>query len=249
MDQSVKSARRVLEVLEYFAERQSAASADEIRRALGYPQSSTSVLLRSLASLGYLSFEGETRRFRPTIRIALIGAWLVDEAGRAQDPTKMMRRLSTATGDMIVLGTEQGMDVVYVKVLQATNPVRFHMRQGARRPLCTTAVGQALLSTKSDKQIGAIVRRVNAERPADASPLSPQEIIDKVKEGRKLGYYLTKGTVTPGAGVIAMPIAGLGDHPPLAIGIGAPIYRIESEHDRFLELLRKEVRQTSATAS
>src|SRR3546814_13497419 len=120
----------------------SASSAEEVRRTLGYPQSSTSILLRSLASLGYLNYEPLNRTFRPTIRVALLGAWLVEEIDEDRNPTKMMRSLSEATGDMIILGTEHGLEAVYLKVLQATNPVRFHMKQGARWPLCTTPVGQ-----------------------------------------------------------------------------------------------------------
>src|SRR3546814_19430776 len=66
------------------------------------------------------------------------------------------------------------------------------MKQGARRPICTTAVGRALLSTKSDKEIGLIVRRLNAEREPDVAPLSLTEILDAVNEGRELGYFVTK---------------------------------------------------------
>src|SRR3546814_12190506 len=94
MDNVVKSAARVLEVLEYFSERQSASSAEEVRRTLGYPQSSTSILLRSLASLGYLNYEPLNRTFRPTIRVALLGAWLVEDIDEDRNPTKMMRSLS-----------------------------------------------------------------------------------------------------------------------------------------------------------
>jgi DNA-binding IclR family transcriptional regulator len=245
VNQTVKSARRVLEVFEFFSERQSPATVDDVRFALGYPQSSTSVLLHSLTSLGYLSQETSTRRFRPTIRIALLGAWLIEKAGPTGNPSAMMRRLSAATGDMILLGAQQGMNAVYVKVVQATNPIRFHMKQGAFRPLCTTAIGRALLSSKSDKEIGAIVRRINAERTPDDPLISPSDVIEAVKQGRKLGYFLTKGTATPGAAVIAMRLEGLRDHPPLAIGIGAPIDRIESEQSNFVELLRNEVRRAT----
>lgn len=245
MNDTVKSARRVLEVLEYFAERQRPATVEEIRQALDYPQSSTSVLLHSLATLGYLSQEQGTRRFQPTIRIALLGSWLIEDTGRGRNPPAMMRRLSAATGDMILLGTQQGMNAVYVKIEQATNPIRFHMKQGACRPLCTTAIGRALLSSKSDTEIGLIVRRANAERDASDPLMSPSEIIDAVRHGRKLGYFLTKGMVTPGAAVIAMRLDGLGEHPPLAVGIGAPIDRIESELSNFVELLRMEISQVT----
>ncbi|ATE66391.1 IclR family transcriptional regulator [Rhizorhabdus dicambivorans] len=241
MDNVVKSAARVFEVLEYFAERQSAASADEVRQALGYPQSSTSVLLRSLASLGYLTYDAYNRRFRPTIRIALLGAWLVEETDGGRNPTQAMRSLSAATGDMIILGAMHKLEAVYAKVLPATNPVRFHMKQGARRPICTTAIGRSLLSSKTDREIRAIVRRLNAEREEGSPLLSEAQVLDGVNEGRRLGYFVTKGSATPGAGVVAVPIGTLVDEPPFAIGIGAPIDRIENDCERFVELLKKAV--------
>ena len=64
----IKSARRALEVLEYLDEVRSDASVMEIARALNYPQSSTSVLLRSLTSTGYLSYDPQRRRYAPTLR-------------------------------------------------------------------------------------------------------------------------------------------------------------------------------------
>jgi len=249
MSQTVKSARRVLEVLEYFAERQRPATVEEIRTALDYPQSSTSVLLHSLATLGYLAQDVRTRQFLPTIRTALLGSWLIEEAGRARSPSAMMRRLSAATGDLILLGSRQGMKAVYVKVVQATNPIRFYMKQGAARPLCATAIGRALLSDKSDKEIGAIVRRANAERAPDEPHLLASEVVEAIRLDRKRGYSITKGVVTPGAAVIAMRLEVPPDEPPLAIGIGAPIDRIESEEANFVALLRKEVSRAAARAA
>src|SRR3546814_11561894 len=113
MDNVVKSAARVLEVLEYFSERQSASSAEEVRRTLGYPQSSTSILLRSLASLGYLNYEPLNRTFRPTIRVALLVAWLSEEIDEDRNPPKILRSQSERTGAWIILDREHGLGDVY----------------------------------------------------------------------------------------------------------------------------------------
>jgi predicted transcriptional regulator len=51
---TVKSARRVLEILEFFAQGRREATVMEVADALAYPQSSTTALLSSLATLGYL---------------------------------------------------------------------------------------------------------------------------------------------------------------------------------------------------
>jgi DNA-binding IclR family transcriptional regulator len=72
----VKSAARVLEVFEYFAGRKTPATVGEVCSALGYPQSSTSVLLKSLLTLGYLSYDSGTRRYAPSVKVASLGNWI-----------------------------------------------------------------------------------------------------------------------------------------------------------------------------
>src|SRR3546814_17492015 len=69
----VKSAGRVLRILEYFDSVQREACVSEISRTLKWPQSSTSVLLKSLVSLGYLQKDRYRRTYRPTRRGSLLG--------------------------------------------------------------------------------------------------------------------------------------------------------------------------------
>src|SRR3546814_3014450 len=72
----VKSAGRVLRILEYFDSVQREACVSEISRTLKWPQSSTSVLLKSLVSLGYLQNDRFRRTYRPTRRVCLLGNWV-----------------------------------------------------------------------------------------------------------------------------------------------------------------------------
>src|SRR5215471_10913884 len=73
---AIKSAQRTLAVFEYFQTRRRAATVGEISAALGMPQSSASMLLKCLLSLGYLDYSTTTRKFRPTYRVAVLGSWL-----------------------------------------------------------------------------------------------------------------------------------------------------------------------------
>jgi DNA-binding IclR family transcriptional regulator len=89
MTQSVvKSAARVLEVFEFFAERKAGATVNDVCTSLGYPQSSTSVLLKCLHSLGYLDYEASTRHYAPSARVRALGEWIAEatEATTAGEP-------------------------------------------------------------------------------------------------------------------------------------------------------------------
>lgn len=54
---NVKSATRVLELLEFFAEHRIPMSTADVVNVLGYPQSSTTVLLQTLTRLRYLEYD------------------------------------------------------------------------------------------------------------------------------------------------------------------------------------------------
>src|SRR3546814_2678173 len=51
-------------------------SSDLIADALGYPQSSTSALLRSLVGMGYLNYDAHARTYITSSRVALLGSWV-----------------------------------------------------------------------------------------------------------------------------------------------------------------------------
>ncbi len=87
-DTVVKSAARVLEVFEFFAGRKAPATVGEVCASLGYPQSSTSVLLKSLLTLGYLSYDGTTRRYAPSVKVARLGSWITSSADGLNEPSQ-----------------------------------------------------------------------------------------------------------------------------------------------------------------
>ena len=118
-DGVVKSARRVLEILEYFDDMQRPATVMEVAGALDYPQSSTSALLRSLARLGYLNHDSRARTYVSTVRTALLGSWVNAEFVRGGPVIEMMQELNRRTGDNVVLAVRNGLQCQYVHVLQA----------------------------------------------------------------------------------------------------------------------------------
>ena len=83
MPRVVKSAVRVLEVLELFDRLQREASVGEIARELGYPVSSTSMLLGNLLERGYLRHGPDQRSYFPTPRVTLL-ALCSEPPGRSE---------------------------------------------------------------------------------------------------------------------------------------------------------------------
>jgi DNA-binding IclR family transcriptional regulator len=73
MTVKVKSAIRMLQILDYFDEIKREANATEIARVLQIPVSSTSVLLRQMYEMGYLNRSLGDRSYIPSVRVTTLG--------------------------------------------------------------------------------------------------------------------------------------------------------------------------------
>src|ERR1700682_5576797 len=98
----VKSAQRALDILEVLRQLQPCTVGD-ISHALSMPNSSTSILLKSLVTMGYLDFNPETRRFKPSYRVALLGERVEEQPIHNQKHfTEKLRALHEQTGETVL---------------------------------------------------------------------------------------------------------------------------------------------------
>src|SRR5690606_19455126 len=181
-----KSARRAIEVFEFFAERRSPATLTEIARALGCPPSSAFALLSTLRQLGYLDYDRHGRTFLPTLRAALLGIWVNDLFLSDGTILKLMDSLRERTGETVVMGTQSGLHVQYIHVMRSLvrRPHR-EVATGRLRPLLRSAVGQIILSTKPDEEILAIARRINAMETDPEKYVRPSDLLQSIERCRR----------------------------------------------------------------
>ena len=236
----VKSAGRVLQILELFDALQREARVSEIAERLGFPQSSTSMLLKSLAQLGYLDYDAGSRTFLPSPRVALLGAWLDTGPVRDGSLVRMLEHLSERTGDTVILAARNAIFSQYVHVLQARSAMRFHVPPGTRRLVVWSATGTALLADSTEAEIGPLVRRTNAEASPDQAPIPIQAVLANRARVRQQGYFFSRGLVTPGAGSIAVPLPKRIDKRgrPLAVAISGLLADVEGREAQIVAIIQ-----------
>lgn len=201
---AVKSAARALQVLELFEELRRPVRATEVATALGMPQSSTSMLMRSLRDLGYLDYDRATRTYLPSPRVTLLGSWLAGGPVRDGRLIRMMEHLTDRTGKTSLLAARNGIFAQYIYTMPSRSTMRFHISLGARRLLAGSAAGLALLRDEEDDEIRSLVRRTAAEVPGFEA--TANDVLENVRLVRSTGRFLSRGMVTPGAGALAMPL-------------------------------------------
>jgi DNA-binding IclR family transcriptional regulator len=245
-ERAIKSAERTVALFELFSATETPLTVGEVSAALEMPQSSASMLLRKLVSLGYLSLERETRRYRPTLRILLLSAWMTRRFGETGAIAAALDQLHARTGEVVMLALQhnarmqailtRGEDRSGVQFSAGRNAdERIMIRSGLFTSLTCSAMGRVILSLKPDADVRTWVRRSNAEAESPRFRINEAEMLRVVGEVRRLGYAETAGTQSPNLGGIAVALLSPLDATPLAVSVSLPIERIAARRAVILE--------------
>jgi IclR family acetate operon transcriptional repressor len=244
MARTVKSAVRVLEVLEFFDRIQREATVGEVARELAYPVSSTSILLANLLDRGYLRHGADQRSYFPTPRVTLLGSWVEPLLRPHNEVLRMMADLGEATGESIILAAPSRDQAQYLHVVPASTTMRMHVGPGTTRTLVTSGLGRVLLSAMPDERVRQLVMRHNdGPRAMEAGRVSLAALNREIASIRLRGHSVVLRGVTPGAGLVAMLLPCQLDGLPLALGIGGWQREIRTRQAEYLQLMRDAIKR------
>lgn len=236
---TVKSAKRVLQILELFKEARRPLSTTDIATLFNYPISSTAALLKSLATLGYLHFDRVTRTYQASLRVGLLGGWSYSGSFAPDTLNRVTERLARESGLTVVLALRNEIHIQYIGVVASQARVRYCLPVGSRQRLIDTAMGRALLSLDQDAAIDRLVHRANADRNESQRRVDLAELRAEISQIRRTGYvYSGDGFFNfNGAGGVASPIPAPANEPPLVLGLGGPAEDVERDRRILIELV------------
>ena len=245
---AVKSAARAFRVIEFFDEIRRAARSNEISERLGYPQSSTSVLLNSLVRLGYLDFDATSRTYLPSIRTAVLSTWRDTGCFRDGSMHATLELLSETTGLAACLTVRNDIFTRYLHVVQTIEAGAFHVTLAARRYAVKSAAGIVLLAHLTDREIAAIVHRTRAVDDPSLGSLALSEVMDRIAAARADGYFVSTGLVTPqtGAVALALPPSVTGGWQGMALSLAGQKSLIEDRTETLADALTSAVGNLTA---
>jgi len=236
----VKSAARVLEVVEYISEAADGVTAIEIIRALNYPPSSTSALLKSLTTLGYLFFDRERRTYHATARVALIGARTLPRMFGDGQLLKVMEEINRETGEAVILTMRIDDHVRFIHAIDSRSPIRLNLQALSLRSCAATCSGRLFLSQESDANIRGFVHRTNSEAPASSQRIKIDAFLKDINEIRERGYsVLLTSEYRPGIAGVAELVPQQKNRAPLAIVITGLVEEISANHRQYAQVIRK----------
>jgi DNA-binding IclR family transcriptional regulator len=236
----IKSAGRSLEVLELFRDLKRPLRLTDVAQALSLPQSSASMLIRSLIKMGYLV--QYDRGYAPSMRITLLGNWLNDTMFQTGNLMTLIEEISNQTGDTVILATRHGLLVEVLAVVAGRMNNVHHTRPGDARPLTLAGLGHVILSTLDQYDLEALVMRINAEQKKPERRVKLQALLPILDCIREKGFSYTEGTIPDTASVaMLLPPGPFGDQ--LVVGNAGTISRIRPRQDEIVKTLKATIQK------
>lgn len=235
----VKTAGRTVDLFEVFAKARSPLTLSEIARALNAPQSSCFNLVRALESRGYLYSVGGNKRIYPTRKLLEMADAISGYEPVIPRIEPLLESLRNETNETVLFGARQGDRVVYLKVVEGNQTIRYISRAGELKPIYASAVGKALLMTMDVADRAKLVRKLTLKSITRNTLASEDEILADVAASEQRGYAMTRGENVVDVMAIACPVQLEGVA--YAIAVAGPINRIEGEIDSIARRIQAHI--------
>ena len=240
----VKSAVRVMSILEYFNSVRQPAPEREVCEALGLPQASASALLHTLSNLGYLHYDQHTRLYSLSERVSLLGSWLGPEFVREGRVVRLMADLQAETHQTVGLVQRRGAYIQYIHVVRPQRVMTPTIPTGSIRPLGGTVSGQVFLSSANDNEVVRLVNLANASLSAQAERADLVEIRHRLRAYEQRGYVYGDSIFCKGLTLLGAQILLSSSRPSLALVLAGETATMRLRERNFADVLLGSIHDT-----
>ncbi len=239
MTDQVKSAARVLDLLEYFGSVREPKLLKDIVLALGFPKSSTLMLLRTLEKRGYVKRGLDDRYIlNPTFRSSAQG-WVGGHMltlVRAVEP--VMRRLVDDLLETTVLAIlTPELDVRVISNVVSPLVIRYDISGTPILPSYCTALGQAMLAFCDEDDVERYIANCPFEALTENTITDADTFRERLRTIRGRGYSIHLEERFQGASGAAVPLFNGQGEIVAALNIASVTPRFRQKRKRIVEAL------------
>ncbi len=237
----VKSAHRVIQILEAVASSEEGLKHGDMAETLKIPKGSLSLLLADLVAEGYLAVrENDGRRYVLGLQVLVIAKRFLSGLDLVRLGQPILKKLVAGTGECAEIAIRRGNEILMVCREDCSRPLRSVIPLGDRAPIHATAAGKAILAHLPPDQIEDYLST------AELKPLTKKTVTNVRSLRRELEAIRSGATAYSreehNEGVIAMgsPVFDLNGQVAASIVVPVPTIRFNAKKEKKIEGLLRE---------
>ena len=236
----VKQIANLFSLMDFFVRAQRPLSVKDIVAEFDWPRSSVFNIVSTLMDLGYLYQPVARGGYYPSTKWMELARQLSEAQPLPESVHGLLQDLATQTGETLFLAAPEGVNAVFLDVVESLADIRFIANIGQRLPIHVTAAGRALLSQYTPAERAAVLRRIQFQAYQRDDFMTPESVEDNIAASAVKGWYMNPAIYAPGVAGIAVPFPFRGQR--YAIALGGPLSRIEAKLDELGNILHATVK-------
>ena len=232
------SVRRALAILEFLKVSDRSRNLSEISRKLSLPKSTTSVLLSTLAGMGYVTRDVTERYYSLTTKSYGLGLELLNQFDLSRRSRTTLERIAATLRVTAHVAVLDGDQALFVNKADGVQQPCCDIYPGRKTNLQCTAVGKILLAYLSEDEQRAFLARRRSIRHTRRTIASPEGLLEEFAWIRKRGYSLDDQEEELNVRCVAVSVFNEEQRPVAALGItGTPFeIRLDKIEDLAADL-------------
>jgi IclR family transcriptional regulator, pca regulon regulatory protein len=242
-----QSLERGLAILSSFDPDRPLIGVSELSRELDLSRSTAHRYIATLAGLGYLQQDADSKRYRLGPKVLDLGFSAINSMDVREISAPHLRQLSDETGYTVNLAILDGVDVVYIERCRSARPgqreIDLNLHVGARLPAYCTAMGKAILAFMPVAQCDEIIGRIDFVPRGPNTFTSPGVFREELARVRESGVAVNDEELAYGLRSIAAPIHAQSDEVVAALNLA--VHRTMVTKDELIARYGPAVIQTA----
>ncbi len=225
----IQSVTNALDLLEEFRGEDTELGVTELSKRLGLHKNNVFRLLATLESRGYIEQNKVTGNYRLGLRVLELGQVFIKHMGLLKMARPILEEIVERCQETAYLGLIRDDRVVYVDVVEATQPVRVISRVGVGLPVYCSAVGKAQIAFESEDEVDRILGEQVLKRYTDKTVSNWEELGRQLEEIRARGYAIDDEEFDDGIRCVGVPVRDYTRRVVAGISISGPAYRFTDQ--------------------
>lgn len=222
-------------------QRRDGAGVTELADELDYSQSAVHAQLHTLKENGFVVKDGTT--YRLSFQFLDLAQNVLSRFGNFESVRSEVNSLAVETGEVAQFATDEQNEIVYLHKADGDNAVKTGSFMGKREHLHSTAMGKAILSTKSTEEIDQLISERGLPEQTENTATSREELLERLARIQEDGYAIDDQENVRGLKCVAVPVMASKTENLGAVGVTGPASRMTE--DRFEAEIIEAVRSSA----
>jgi len=202
----------------------------EISRQLGYSQSKTYRLVRTLTQQGFLREDGKSAQYHLGLNTLRLGLLYQGQFNLSRFARPFMKELSRLTRETVLLTAVNGTKGVVLSRVESEEPIRYSLfRPGASIRLHCGASSKILMAYLPEEDWDHIIKKEGLKRYSPHTITKAKALKAHLKEIRKQGYAFSDQEVDREVRAVAAPILNGEGELVAGLSVTGPAYRMSKK--------------------